>query len=314
MQSPKLLRRVTQVFILGPKLRIAVIQIFIFFSLFSGLTYAAQDPCAEALENQVLALAKLIVKEKAGEKVDGIQQKRQALQASSKMTAEDLDEALQHQVAMLEAQSMLEAEPKKDAVSVSAGTGSISEEDRKKVEKALEFARSRGLKIQAAFMEACKEGNLDVIAGFMLMAQKKSAICSDLPGYGRFCKDLDLDAGFNGEDFLVEAAKVSAEAAMLLINAGIKVNLEKLAQTQSGSTTTLPAIARGARASFAKLIPMPDETAALALLQLGQDFTIEDLMLAITHNRQLIFEVALNRNQSLASAYAKDGSFPLPQS
>lgn len=251
----------------------------------------------EACSAGLLAHAKRIatlVRSGAG----GVTEAKQAVLAEfGDVTAADLDEAIQHEV----------TEAEKLAQGLSNGP---TPADVHKASAALAFARNNGLKIEAALMRAIKEGNADIVEGFIVMIVHGNGIC-EKPGYNRFCKKVDLSAGWMGENYLVEAGKTSLRAAKALIRAGAEGPLEQLVMTKFGAQASAAAIEQGTRATFQDLIPLENETAAVNLIELGLPFTIDDLILAIEKDKSEIFESALKHHPHLAAAYDSTGSFPL---
>jgi hypothetical protein len=259
---------------------------------FAADTASARE-CPVAILAQVKRIADL-VRSRAG----GVDEaKRLVLSEFEGITPEELEEAIQHEVRELE----------KVANGISNGpTGA----DIQRALAALAFARQHGLKIEAALMKAVKEGNGDVVEGFMVMILHGNGIC-DEPGYARFCKKIDMAAGWMGENYVVEAGKTSLRAAKALIRAGAEGPLDKLVVTKFGAQASAVAIEQGKRASFPELIPLENETAAVSLIELGLPFTATDLRLAIEHGKNEVFEAALRHHPELASGYHGDGFFPL---
>ena len=261
-------------------------------SAFAGDGTSAKE-CPVAVLTHVKRIADLVRTRAGG--VDNA--KQMVLSEFDDITAAELEEAIQHEV----------REAEKVANGVSNGPTAA---DIQRTLAALAFARQHGLKIEAALMKAVKEGNGDVVEGFMVMILHGNGIC-DEPGYGRFCKKIDLSAGWMGENFVVEAGKTSLRAAKALIRAGAEGPLDQLVVTKFGAQASAVAIEQGKRASFPELIPLENETAAVSLIELGLTFTATDLRLAIEHGKNEIFEAALRHHPELAGGYHSDGVFPL---
>jgi hypothetical protein len=265
----------------------------VLFSIGSVNSFAVEPSCSIALLKHVKDIANLVRTSPGAVEAA----KQAALAEFSEVTPADLDQAIQHEVQELE----------KLARGVSDGPAPA---DIEKAKAALSFARHHGLKIEAAMMKAIKEANADVVEGFLVMILHGNGIC-DATGYNRFCKKIDFAAGWNGENFLVEAGKTSLRAARALIRGGAEAPLELLVVTKFGAEASAAAIEQGTRASFQELIPIDNETAAVKLIVLGAPFTIADLKLAVEHNKKDIFEAALKLHPQLANAHDGQGVYPL---
>jgi hypothetical protein len=263
----------------------------------NGGAFAAEPPSARECAVAVLAHVKKIA-DLVRSRSSGVEDAKQlVLSEFGDITREELEEAIRHEVRELE----------RVANGISNGpTGA----DIQRAVAALAFATQHGLKIEAALMKAVKEGNGDVVEGFMVMILHGNGIC-DEPGYARFCKKIDMSAGWMGENYVVEAGKTSLRAAKALLRAGAEGPLDQLVVTKFGAQASAIAIEQGKRASFPELIPLENETAAVSLIELGLAFTATDLRLAIEHGKNEIFEAALRHHSELASEYHGDGSFPL---
>lgn len=261
--------------------------------MMSEKVLSIENSCAAALLERVQNLAHL-----AHEGCGGIEEaKSRILTEFNDLTPEELDEAVEHEIAQFR-----------------RGVGGSPEgptpAEIEKVKAALLFARLNGLKIDAALMRAIKEAKGDLVEGFVTMILFGNNICTE-DGYRRFCKKIDLGAGWNGENYLIEAGKTSLRAAKALIRADATGPLDQLVLTKFGAQASVVAIEQGARASFQELIPLENEAAAVSLIELGLPFTVEDLKLAIEQDKNEIFEAALKKNPTLGYEYDSEQTFPL---
>lgn len=238
------------------------------------------SPCAPGLAQQVTdapallnELVQLAVRGEKGEKFEHL---FAAYQKASGLSAEDIHEAITLQVQLLQAEANTEL----------PGEGPITEQAEAEAKAAYQFARQNGLTMQAAFMAAVKSGDEALVRGFLVMSRQTNNICKGEPGYARYCKTLDLEAGWQRESFLLEAGKVSSAVALILI-------------------------AEGLSQPFSAVIGMPDEAIALKLLEKGQPFSSEDLIKAIALKENEIVKEALKLYPNLASAALDNSETPL---
>lgn len=250
--------------------------------------------------NPVDLLNELVNLAASGEKGPRYDEALEKYRQASGLSLEDIQEAIAMQVTLLNA----------EANSRRPGEGLLTEDDEKEANAAFEYSHSKGLLMQGAFMSAVKEGRADLVRGFLVISRQQNNICKANSAYQRYCKQLNLKAGWQGRNFLEEAAKVSKEIALILIAEGMTLPLSSLNKLKFGTEIGLILIEAGAREPFQNTLRMETDVLTLKLLEKGQAFSAKDFALAIQLKWVKIIEEALKLNPQLATE-TDEGVTPL---
>lgn len=278
-----------------------MVQFLILFMSLTALTaispFAHANPACEALLDPALKaqLEELVGLAAKGEISSRYQELLEAYSKATGLSASDVKEAVAMQAELRAAQV--------------AGNAT----DESLAEQAYAYAREKVLVLPGALMSAIEEGRDDLVRGFLAIHQRQDEICQNVPGYSRYCKDLNLADGWKGKSFLIAAANSSKEVAQTLVTAGMTAPLEKLPPTTFGADVATWLIQGGATLPFAKALDLADLSIAFQLLRKGHPFTIGDLIFAIQKGDKTtaFVEEALALYPLLAHESDKGGRLPL---